>query len=258
MRSLLVHADTIYVRAFEDRMDLLRAVMVGASGTPYHDGLFFFDLHLPPSYPAEPPLVNYRSFGLHVNPNLYPSGTVCLSLLNTFGGQGVELWSPEASSVLQVVVSIQGLVLTAQPYYNEPAYGAQAGTPMGRRNELPYSENAYLLTLQTMLHLLRRPPAGFEELVTGHFRRRGQHVLRACEAYLEGCRVGTLDGEARATDGSRERPCSAGFRLALLNLLPRLVDAFDGIGVQGFEQFHRSRTLPSTLQFATTQQPVIP
>ncbi|WVZ88441.1 hypothetical protein U9M48_034962 [Paspalum notatum var. saurae] len=103
--------DTIYVRAFEDRMDLLRAVVVGASGTPYHDGLFFFDLQLPPSYPADPPLVNYRSFGLNVNPNLYPSGTVCLSLLDTFGGKDGELWSPETSSVLQIVVSIQGLVL---------------------------------------------------------------------------------------------------------------------------------------------------
>ena len=49
--------DTIYIRAFEDRMDLLRAVMVGASGTPYQDGLFFFDIHLPPSYPAVPPQI---------------------------------------------------------------------------------------------------------------------------------------------------------------------------------------------------------
>ncbi|CAL5092929.1 unnamed protein product [Urochloa decumbens] len=165
--------DAIYVRAYEDRMDLLRAVMVGASGTPYHDGLFFFDLQLPPSYPAAPPLVNYRSFGLRVNPNLYPSGTVCLSLLNTFGGHGTEVWSPEASSVLQVVVSIQGLVLNAQPYYNEAGYAAQAGTPVGRCNELPYSENACLLTLQSMLHLLRRPSAGFEDFVRDHFRRRG-------------------------------------------------------------------------------------
>ncbi|KAL6622689.1 hypothetical protein ACP70R_032568 [Stipagrostis hirtigluma subsp. patula] len=229
--------DTIFVRAFEDRMDLLRMVMVGASGTPSHDGLFFFDLQLPPPYPAVPPLVKYRSFGLRVNPNLYPSGTVCLSLLNTFGGEGVELWSPESSSVLQVVVSIQGLVLTAQPYYNEAGYGAQVGTPEGRRNELPYSENAYLLNLQTMLHLLRRPPAGFEAFVRDHFRRRGQHVLRACEAYLDGCVVGTLDGEARAAERSRERPCSVGFRLALTNVVPRLVDAFTAIGAQGCDQF---------------------
>ncbi|CAN6356594.1 unnamed protein product [Urochloa humidicola] len=227
--------DAIYVRAYEDRMDLLRAVIVGASGTPYHDGLFFFDVQLPPSYPATPPLVNYRLFGLRLNPNLYPSGTVCLSLLNTFGGQGAELWSPEASSVLQVVVSIQGLVLNAQPYYNEAGYAAQVGTPVGFRNELPYSENAYLLTLQTVLHLLRRPPAGFEDFVRDHFRRRGQHVLRACEAYLDGSPVGTLDAEARATEGlSKERrPCSAGFRLALQNVMPRLVEAFAGIGAQG-------------------------
>ena len=232
-----VHADTVYVRAYEDRMDLLRVAMVGASGTPYHDGLFFFDLQLPPSYPAAPPSVNYRSFGLRVNPNLYPSGTVCLSLLNTFGGQGAELWSPEVSSVLQVVVSIQGLVLNAQPYYNEAGYEAQVGTPEGRRNELPYSENTYLLNLQTMIHLLRRPPAGFEDFVRNHFLHRARHVLLACKAYLEGRLVGTLGGEARAADQGRS--CSAGFRLALANVVPRLVEAFAAIGAHGCEEFDR-------------------
>lgn len=37
-------------------MDLLRAVIVGAYGTPYQDGLFFFDFHLPPAYPDVPPV----------------------------------------------------------------------------------------------------------------------------------------------------------------------------------------------------------
>lgn len=46
----------IYVRVYEERIDLLRAVIVGASGTPYHDGLFFFDIFLPPDYPHEPPV----------------------------------------------------------------------------------------------------------------------------------------------------------------------------------------------------------
>lgn len=48
--------DGIYVRVYEDRMDLLRAVIVGAYGTPYQDGLFFFDFHLPPEYPDVPPV----------------------------------------------------------------------------------------------------------------------------------------------------------------------------------------------------------
>ncbi|PWZ34689.1 putative ubiquitin-conjugating enzyme E2 23 [Zea mays] len=66
--------DYIYVRVFEDRMDLLRAVIVGASGTPYQDGLFFFDFHLPLEYPLVPPSAYYHSGGLRVNPNLYVDG----------------------------------------------------------------------------------------------------------------------------------------------------------------------------------------
>lgn len=104
-----------------------------------------------------------------LEPNLYESGTVCLSLLNTFGGRSTELWSPESSTVLQVLVSTQSLVLTAQPYYNEAGYASQVGTAMGHRNDLPYSEKAYLLTQQTMMHLVRQPPAGFKDLVGDHF-----------------------------------------------------------------------------------------
>ncbi|CAL4899099.1 unnamed protein product [Urochloa decumbens] len=158
---------------------------------------------------------------------------MCLSLLNTFGGKGAELWSPEMSSVLQVVISIQGLVLTAQPYYNETGYEAQVGKPEGQRNEMPYSENTYLVNLNTMLHLIRRPLMGFEGFIRDHFHRRGQHILRACEAYQqEGCPVGTLDGEAVATEASKDRSCSVGFRLALAKVMPRLVEAFSGIGAQ--------------------------
>ncbi|KAF5728907.1 ubiquitin-conjugating enzyme family protein [Tripterygium wilfordii] len=47
--------ETIFVRVYEERMDLLRAAIIGAPGTPYHDGLFFFDIHLPLDYPHEPP-----------------------------------------------------------------------------------------------------------------------------------------------------------------------------------------------------------
>jgi ubiquitin-protein ligase len=51
-------------------MDLLRAAVAGAAGTPYHDQLFFFDIQLPPDYPGAPPLVQYHSWGMRANPNL--------------------------------------------------------------------------------------------------------------------------------------------------------------------------------------------
>ena len=51
-----LHTDAIYVRVYESRMDLLRAVIVGPADTPYHDGLFVFDVHFPPTYPDIPPV----------------------------------------------------------------------------------------------------------------------------------------------------------------------------------------------------------
>jgi ubiquitin-conjugating enzyme E2 O len=50
------------VRVCESRMDFLRAVIIGPQGTPYHDGLFFFDCFFPPNYPAVPPvcIINVR------------------------------------------------------------------------------------------------------------------------------------------------------------------------------------------------------
>ncbi|XBI69579.1 hypothetical protein VPH35_064257 [Triticum aestivum] len=216
--------DTIYVRAFEDRMDLLRVAMVGASGTPYQDGLFFFDLQLPLSYPDVPPQVYYHSFGNRMNPNLYASGTVCLSLLNTFDDEGTEVWVPGMPNHLQVAVSLQALVLNDQPYSNEANYDHLVGTPQGRRHALPYNKNAFLLTLRTMLHLLRRPPRGFEGFIGDHFRRRGRYVLATCEAYLQGC--------VPADHGRMELlNC-----IALDNVLPGLTAAFTQIGDEGSSQ----------------------
>ncbi|KAL0399390.1 UNVERIFIED_CONTAM: putative ubiquitin-conjugating enzyme E2 25 [Sesamum radiatum] len=57
--------DEIFVRVYESRMDLLRAVIVGAEGTPYHDGLFFFDVFFPSTYPNAPPAFVLGHFCKH-------------------------------------------------------------------------------------------------------------------------------------------------------------------------------------------------
>ncbi|XP_048562751.1 putative ubiquitin-conjugating enzyme E2 39 isoform X3 [Triticum urartu] len=93
--------ESIYVRVYEDRIDLIRAAIVGPAGTPYHDGLFFFDVCFPPEYPRCPPKVHFHSSGLRLNPNLYESGKVCLSLLNTWLGSGSEKWGKSNSTMLQ-------------------------------------------------------------------------------------------------------------------------------------------------------------
>lgn len=47
------------------------------------------------------------------------SGKVCLSLLGTWQGPA---WKPHKSTMLQVLVSIQGMILVADPIKNEPGY----------------------------------------------------------------------------------------------------------------------------------------
>ncbi|XXG40368.1 hypothetical protein AAC387_Pa01g1103 [Persea americana] len=220
----------IYVRVYEDRMDLLRAVIVGAYGTPYQDGLFFFDFHLPPEYPQLPPSAYYHSGGLRLNPNLYEDGKVCLSLLNTWTGKGNEVWDPSSSSILQVLVSLQGLVLNSRPYFNEAGYDKQVGTAEGEKNSLSYNENTFLLSCKSMLYLLRRPPMHFEELVKQHFQRRGYYILKACNAYMDGCLVGSLTKDACRSDRSGKNSNSVGFKLMLAKIMPKLVTALSEVG----------------------------
>ncbi|XP_030528822.1 probable ubiquitin-conjugating enzyme E2 24 isoform X2 [Rhodamnia argentea] len=222
--------DSIYVRVYEERIDLLRAAIVGPPGTPYHDGLFFFDIFLPPEFPNEPPMVHYHSGGLRVNPNLYESGKVCLSLLNTWTGSGSEVWNPGSSTVLQVLVSLQALVLNDKPYFNEAGYDKQLGKTEGERNSVSYNENAFLMTCKSMLYLLRKPPKHFEALVEEHFSSHSDDILYACKEYMKGAPVGFA---SRAEEKAQEtqKGSSTGFKIMLAKLFTKLIDAFTEKGM---------------------------
>ncbi|GFZ05666.1 ubiquitin-conjugating enzyme 25 [Actinidia rufa] len=79
-----------WTKKVQDDWKILENDLPGPAGTPYHDGLFVFDVHFPPTYPDIPPMVYYYSGGLRLNPNLYDCGKVCLSLLNTWSGNKNE------------------------------------------------------------------------------------------------------------------------------------------------------------------------
>ncbi|XP_058764510.1 probable ubiquitin-conjugating enzyme E2 23 [Vicia villosa] len=230
--------EEIFVRVYEDRMDLLRAVIVGPFGTPYQDGLFFFDFHLPPEYPDVPPSAYYHSGGWRINPNLYEEGKVCLSLLNTWTGRGNEVWDPKSSSILQVLVSLQGLVLNSKPYFNEAGYDKQTGTAEGEKNSLSYNENTFLLNCKTMMYLIRKPPKDFEVLIKAHFKRRGHYILKACDAYMKGYLIGSLNRDASVSNNSSPNSTSVGFKLMLAKIVPKLFLALSEVGADCEEFKH--------------------
>jgi ubiquitin-protein ligase len=102
-----------------DETDMLkgRALIIGPADTPYADGFYLFKFQFPANYPHEPPKVEFCTGDGYTrfNPNLYRTGKVCLSILNTWKG---EPWSgcQTISSVLLAICT----VLNDEPLLNEP------------------------------------------------------------------------------------------------------------------------------------------
>ncbi|CAH8590947.1 unnamed protein product [Schistosoma turkestanicum] len=166
------------IKGFDDRIDLYSIMIVGASGTPYEHCLFFFDIGLPSSYPTTPPQVYYYSFGNEkVNPNLYVDGHICLSLLGTWSGQGSENWSAETSNLLQLAISIQGLILNSEPYFNEAGYEERRTDPIYQEQSRIYNEAVIALNLQSMISIVQNPfPIFRNEII--------KHCATKCKEYL--------------------------------------------------------------------------
>ncbi|CAN0915043.1 Putative ubiquitin-conjugating enzyme E2 38 [Linum grandiflorum] len=233
--------ETIFVRVYESRMELLRSVIIGPAGTPYHDGLFVFDCIFPPNYPDAPPLVYYYSGGLRLNPNLYECGKVCLSLLGTWSGDQNEKWIPGKSTMLQVLVSIQALILNEKPFYNEPGHDCYTG-PQGLKRSREYSENVFILSLKTMMYTLRRPPKHFEVLVKGHFQQRAHDILIACKAYAQGSEVGRVTVKDGVADVSNaEKNGSTDFKGNVKKIIDILINTFSRFGSIDCERFRTSK-----------------
>ena len=150
------YGSSVFIRAMEGRMDLLRCLIIGPDDSPYACGLFFFDIYLD-RYPTGPPKVKFLTTGsgkYRMNPNLYNDGKVCLSLLGTWAGPG---WQPGESTLLQVLVSIQSLILVQDPYFNEPGFQREEGTDHGRRKSKQYNANIRRYTIDAAIlpHLRR-------------------------------------------------------------------------------------------------------
>lgn len=192
-RSLpLSSSSSAFVRVDENQAQLWSMLITGPEDTPYDSGAFIFDVMLPPDFPNKPPKVLIKTTGggtVRFNPNLYNEGKVCLSLLGTWQGSDGEEWNPSASTMLQVIVSIQSLILVPDPYFNEPGWEKDRGTDAGDKNDFEYSAKIKGHTLDfAMLDHIRRinkkktqkhaqKDHPFDEVLRTHFLRRRDHIL---------------------------------------------------------------------------------
>ena len=187
----LSRSSSVLVRIDQERAVLWSIMITGPEDTPYDGGCFIFDAFFPSGYPTAPPQLKFRTTGggrVRFNPNLYKDGKVCLSLLGTWSGAKGEMWDPVASTMLQVIVSIQSLILVNQPYFNEPGYERLIGTADGDSHSSQYNAAVQESTLRYgMIESLRKPPTAFAEAIKAHFKMRRGHLLGPVkERWMEG------------------------------------------------------------------------
>jgi len=172
---------SIFLRVDETRVDVIKALITGPEGTPYYNGCYLFDIFLGPSYNQSPPSVKYMTTNggkFRFNPNLYADGKVCLSLLGTWSGPG---WISGKSTLLQVLISIQSMILCEEPYLNEPGWASSGGTPQSRA----YSANVRRMVVKAaMLGNLKSPPEPFADIIRTHFRLKARSLMTQLDQWL--------------------------------------------------------------------------
>jgi len=151
MRNPL-HDNGIYYVHSEANFLKGHVLMCGPSDTPYEHGFYFFDVLFPDNYPASPPKLTFKTYDTHnntrFNPNLYRNGKVCISILNTWRGEG---WT-SCLTLRTVLLSVQ-TVLSNNPLINEP------NVTVKHPSLIPYNiiinyKNLYVAVGDTIQYLL--------------------------------------------------------------------------------------------------------
>lgn len=104
----------------------------GKEGTIWAGGLYKLTMRFPPNYPASPPKVQFNPPLPH--PNIYPSGGVCISLIND--------WKP-ATTIKQLLMGMQQLL--TEPNLKSPANGQYYDLMRGNPKKYEETVKAFAL-----------------------------------------------------------------------------------------------------------------
>ncbi|KAF2260036.1 hypothetical protein CC78DRAFT_502185 [Lojkania enalia] len=198
----------IFVRTWESRLDLLRVLMVGPSDTPYEYAPFIIDFHLDSTYPSQAPEAFFHSWtegNGPVNPNLYEDGKICLSLLGTWhADESNESWSPGKSTLLQVLVSIMGLVLVKEPYYNEAGYDVHRQAPETKLASALYTERSYFRARAFIAYALSNDIQPFQNELRSLYLDQSEDAPQLLDRAIKAANAILERSEKRVDDGERD------------------------------------------------------
>jgi len=114
-----LETEGIYYKHDESNMLKGYVYICGPKDTLYFGGNYFFEVTFPCDYPHKPPKVEFKTNDgmTRFHPNMYRSGKICLSILNTWRG---DQWTGCQSirTILLTIVSI----MDKMPLLHEPGF----------------------------------------------------------------------------------------------------------------------------------------
>ena len=114
-----LESDGIYYKHDESNILKGYVYICGPKDSQYFGGCYFFEFTFPYDYPHKPPKVDFKTNDgqTRFHPNMYRSGKMCLSMLNTWKG---DQWTGCQSirTILLTIVSI----MDNMPLLHEPGF----------------------------------------------------------------------------------------------------------------------------------------
>jgi ubiquitin-protein ligase len=178
-RLNLYWSSSVFFKNYEDDITQMEFIICGTEGTPYDSGCFLFSMNCPSNYPTTNPLVKILTTGgntVNFNPNLFSHGLVCLSLLGTLAADKSESWIPGTSNMMQIILSIQSLVMNSEPYLNSYAHIPDMTSEI-QQGSLDYSASLIANTMKfAITEQIKCPPKGFESTIEAHFKLKASYI----------------------------------------------------------------------------------
>ena len=178
LREHPLTAHGIYYEHSDDDILKGKALIIGPTGTPYENGFYLFKFEFPANYPHAPPVVQFCTHDgqTRFNPNLYKSGKVCLSILNTWQG---EAWSgcQTISSILLAICT----VFNDTPLLNEPGITKQH-IDYDKYNEIITYKNIEIGILDILQNkLIQKDFSIFFDIMINHFKLKRNEIEKKLE-----------------------------------------------------------------------------
>ena len=168
-----IHSDSVMTQG--------TAMLIGAEGTPYHHGCFFFSVKFPTDYPTSPPVVKALTQDsrerTRFHPNFYRNGKVCRAGLNTWRGEG---WT-SCMTLRTVLLDLAQAMNRQYPIIEEPDISAI------HPDSEPYNKSLRFKTMEVaVLHVLqhcRGVPDEFKCIYEDYYNTHAEELLSLAEKY---------------------------------------------------------------------------